>query len=84
MILFKCIRKMARLQGYLARASYPPLVNIVNWRGFLRLNDIHFGMLLANEMLGRVPLHTFERSIRETVRWYLDHQDWVDTVHKKG
>jgi dTDP-glucose 4,6-dehydratase len=34
--------------------------------------------------LGWVPLHTFETGIRETVRWYLDHQDWVETVRKKG
>jgi len=33
--------------------------------------------------LGWVPLHTFETGIRETVRWYLDHQDWVETVRKK-
>ncbi len=27
-----------------------------------------------------VPAYTFERGIRETVRWYLDHQVWVKTV----
>ena len=26
------------------------------------------------------PSYTFERGIRETVRWYLDHQDWVRRV----
>ncbi len=30
--------------------------------------------------LGWVPAHRFEQGIRETVRWYLDHQDWVRTV----
>ena len=30
--------------------------------------------------LGWVPAHTFETGLRETVRWYLDHQDWVCTV----
>jgi dTDP-glucose 4,6-dehydratase len=30
--------------------------------------------------LGWVPAHTFERGIRETVRWYLDNQAWVKTV----
>lgn len=34
--------------------------------------------------LGWVPAHTFETGIRETVRWYLTHQDWVETVRKKG
>ena len=34
--------------------------------------------------LGWTPAHTFERGIRETVQWYLAHQDWVKTVKQKG
>ena len=34
---------------------------------------------IKNE-LGWVPAHKFEQGIRETVRWYLDHQQWVRTV----
>jgi len=30
--------------------------------------------------LGWKPAHDFERGIRKTVRWYLEHQDWVRTV----
>src|SRR6266567_4254757 len=30
--------------------------------------------------LGWTPAHKFEQGIRETVRWYLDHQQWVRTV----
>jgi dTDP-glucose 4,6-dehydratase len=30
--------------------------------------------------LGWTPAHHFEQGIRETVRWYLDHQDWVKVV----
>ena len=30
--------------------------------------------------LGWKPAHTFEQGIRETVRWYLDQQEWVKTV----
>jgi hypothetical protein len=41
------IRKMAKLGGYLARASHPPPGNLVIWRSFSRLNDIHLGMLLS-------------------------------------
>jgi len=33
--------------------------------------------------LGWIPAHTFEKGIRETVRWYLDNQNWVQTVLKK-
>jgi dTDP-glucose 4,6-dehydratase len=37
---------------------------------------------LQNE-LGWVPAYTFEKGIRETVRWYLDNQAWVKTVLAK-
>jgi dTDP-glucose 4,6-dehydratase len=33
--------------------------------------------------LGWVPAYTFERGIRETVRWYLDNQSWVKVVLNK-
>ena len=30
--------------------------------------------------LGWTPAYTFERGIRETLRWYLENQDWVKAV----
>jgi dTDP-glucose 4,6-dehydratase len=30
--------------------------------------------------LGWTPAYTFERGLRQTVQWYLDHQPWVQTV----
>jgi dTDP-glucose 4,6-dehydratase len=33
--------------------------------------------------LGWSPAHTFETGIRETVRWYLDNQKWVENVKGK-
>lgn len=33
--------------------------------------------------LGWKPAHTFEKGLRETVQWYLDHQDWVEEVQKE-
>jgi dTDP-glucose 4,6-dehydratase len=33
--------------------------------------------------LGWSPAHKFEDGLRETVRWYLDHQDWVAEVSQK-
>jgi dTDP-glucose 4,6-dehydratase len=33
--------------------------------------------------LGWVPAHKFEQGIRETVRWYLDNQNWVKQVLNK-
>ena len=34
--------------------------------------------------LGWAPAHKFEKGIRETMRWYLDNQAWVNEVKKKG
>ena len=33
--------------------------------------------------LGWVPAHKFEQGIRETVRWYLDNQLWINKVLKR-
>jgi dTDP-glucose 4,6-dehydratase len=33
--------------------------------------------------LGWKPAYTFERGIRETVRWYVENQPWVRTVSEK-
>ncbi len=43
---------IARLGGYLARASDPPPGNTVMWRGVARLTDIHLGFLLAKGDVG--------------------------------
>lgn len=37
----------------------------------------------AKAELGWVPAHTFEQGIRETVKWYLENQSWIETV-KRG
>lgn len=34
--------------------------------------------------LGWTPAHTFETGLRETVRWYLDNQEWVKRVKKRA
>jgi hypothetical protein len=44
--------KIARLGGYLARASDPPPGNMVVWRGVSRLTDIHLGFLLGKGDVG--------------------------------
>jgi dTDP-glucose 4,6-dehydratase len=38
----------------------------------------------AERELGWRPAHTFEEGIRETVAWYLGHQDWVEAVTRKS
>jgi len=43
---------VARLGGYLARSSDPPPGNMVIWRGFARLTDIHFGFTLGRGNVG--------------------------------
>jgi hypothetical protein len=44
--------KIARLGGYLNRASDPPPGNMVMWRGMTKLNDIHLGFLLGSKTCG--------------------------------
>jgi len=34
--------------------------------------------------LGWTPAHKFEEGLRETIRWYLDHQAWVRKVRGKA
>jgi hypothetical protein len=46
------ITKIARLGGYLARASDPPPGNIVMWRGLSRLSDIELGALSGAKIVG--------------------------------
>ena len=41
------LTKVARLGGYLARASDPPPGNIVMWRGLSRFTDIELGFSVA-------------------------------------
>ena len=44
--------KIARLGGYLARASDPPPGNIVMWQGVSRLTDIRLGAGIAASFVG--------------------------------
>jgi hypothetical protein len=46
------IMKIAKLGGYLGRASDSPPGNRVMWRGMSRLNDIQVGFLLASKLVG--------------------------------
>jgi Transposase Tn5 dimerisation domain len=43
---------LARLGGYLSRAHDPPPGNMVLWRGFIRLMDIHLGYCMAAGVVG--------------------------------
>lgn len=44
--------KIARLGGYLARASDPPPGNKVMWRGMSRLTDIELGAIIGAKIVG--------------------------------
>lgn len=47
-----CLTQLARLGGYLARASDPPPGNMVVWRGIARLTDIELGFQLHAQACG--------------------------------
>lgn len=46
------LTKIAKLGGYLGRASDPPPGNIIMWRGLSRLIDIQLGFNLAMKIVG--------------------------------
>jgi len=46
------LTKIARLGGYLARASDPPPGNMVVWRGLSRLTDIELGFTIGAKLVG--------------------------------
>lgn len=46
------LTKIARLGGYLARASDPPPGNMVMWRGMSRLTDIRLGAAIGAGLMG--------------------------------
>lgn len=48
----KYLTRLAKLGGYLDRLRDPPLGNMVLWRGFRRLTDIHLGFSIANNFVG--------------------------------
>ena len=50
--LSRYLIKIARLGGYLARASDPPPGNTVMWRGLSRLTDIALGAMVGGEFAG--------------------------------
>ncbi len=46
------LTKLARLGGYLARASDPPPGNMVMWRGLTSLIDIELGVMIGARLVG--------------------------------
>jgi Transposase DNA-binding len=46
------LTKIARLGGYLARATDPPPGNMVMWRGLSRLTDIELGAVVGAQIVG--------------------------------
>jgi Transposase Tn5 dimerisation domain len=50
--LQSCLLQLARLGGYLNRASDPPPGNTVIWRGMSRLTDIEIGFQMGAQDVG--------------------------------
>ncbi len=62
-----------------SRESYKTLIAFVNDRpGHDRRYAIDSGKI--QRQLGWTPKETFDTGLRKTIRWYLDHQTWVDRV----
>lgn len=59
--------------------SYKTLITFVNDRpGHDRRYAIDSGKI--QRQLGWIPKETFDTGLSKTIRWYLDHQTWVDRV----
>ena len=43
---------IAKLGGYIARASDPPPGNMIMWRGLSRLTDIQLGFSIGTRLVG--------------------------------
>ena len=66
-----------------SKASYAAQITYVKDRpGHDRRYAIDAGKI--SRELGWKPAETFETGLRKTVRWYLDHQDWVTDVTSGG
>ncbi len=71
------------LRGNAGRASYSELKTFVqdrpghDWRYAIDATKV-------SSELGWQANHDFESGLRETVRWYLEHQDWCDAVAEEN
>ncbi len=62
-----------------ANGSYERLIEFVEDRPG---HDFRYAVdttRISNE-LGWKPEHTFEKGLKETVRWYLEHAEWVEKI----
>ena len=60
---------------------YRNLITFVPDRpGHDRRYAIDAGLIKAE--LGWSPQHTFEQALELTIRWYLDHRDWIEKVRR--
>jgi len=72
--------KMQQLQPR-SGGHYRNLITFVPDRpGHDRRYAIDAGLIQAE--LGWRPQHTFEQALELTIRWYLDHKDWIEKVRR--
>ena len=69
---------MDRLLGYPEGYSDELITFVTDRAG----HDLRYAIdsTKLKEELGWMPSLQFEEGLEKTVRWYLDHQDWIDHV----
>jgi len=63
-------------------SAFAPHFNLVTYVTDRPGHDVRYAIDASKiqRELGWVPEETFESGIRKTVQWYLDNQEWVQSV----
>ena len=66
-------------------SEYKPHSNLINFVKDRPGHDRRYAMNIdkINRELGWKPTVTFEEGLRATVQWYLDNQNWVESIMEK-
>lgn len=75
----------AILDEYLPNSPYKPHKDLVVFVTDRLGHDRRYAMdiSLIKRELGWQPRHAIESGLRKTVRWFLEHPDWVDAIQKQ-
>lgn len=76
----------ALLDEMVPDSPYVPHKNLITFVEDRPGHDARYAMDFTklNKELGWSPDHNFDEGLRETVRWYLDNQEWCEMIEKRS